>query len=73
MRGSRGATIDGRAADSTAHRDQRPLKQRARGEVRIVPCPPALTELLHAHIAEFGVHPDGGCSSASATAASCPR
>jgi integrase len=41
--------------DSGHNRDQRPLKQRARGEVRIVPCPPALTELLHAHIAEFGV------------------
>ena len=23
------------------------------------PCPPALTELLHAHLAEFGVQPDG--------------
>ena len=45
--------------DSGRNRDQRPLKQRARGEVRVVPCPPALTELLHAHIAEFGVKPDG--------------
>jgi integrase len=45
--------------DSGRNRDQRPLKQRARGEVRVVPCPPALTELLHAHIAEFGVQPDG--------------
>ena len=59
--------------NSGRNRDQRPLKQRARGEVRVVPCPPALTELLHAHIAEFGVQPDGGCSSVSATAASCPR
>ena len=41
------------------HRDQRPLKQRARGEVRVMPCPPALTALLHAHIQEFGVQPDG--------------
>src|SRR5215218_6109209 len=45
--------------DSGRNRDQRPLKQRARGEVRVVPCPPALTELLHAHIAEFGIQPDG--------------
>jgi integrase len=45
--------------DSGRNRDQRPLKQRARGEVRVVPCAPALTELLHAHIAEFGVQPDG--------------
>jgi integrase len=45
--------------DSGRNRDQRPLKQRARGEVRVVPCPPALTELLHAHMAEFGVQPDG--------------
>jgi hypothetical protein len=26
--------------DSGRNRDQRPLKQRARGEVRLVPCPP---------------------------------
>ena len=45
--------------DSGRNRDQRPLKQRARGEVRVVPCPPALTGLLHAHIQEFGVQPDG--------------
>jgi hypothetical protein len=34
-------------------------KRRARGEVRLVPCPPPLTALLHAHIQEFGVQPDG--------------
>jgi integrase len=45
--------------DSGRNRDQRPLKQRARGEVRVVPCPPPLTALLHAHIQEFGVQPDG--------------
>ena len=45
--------------DSGRNRDQRPLKQRARGEVRHVPCPPPLTALLHAHIQEFGVQPDG--------------
>jgi integrase len=45
--------------DSGRNRDQRPLKQRARGEVRVVPCPPPLTALLHAHVQEFGVQPDG--------------
>ena len=45
--------------DSGRNRDQRPLKQHARGEVRLVPCPPPLTALLHAHIQEFGVQPDG--------------
>jgi integrase len=45
--------------DSGHSRDRRPLKQRARGEVRAVPCPPELTAALHAHIAEFGVQPDG--------------
>jgi integrase len=45
--------------DSGRNRDQRPLKRRARGEVRVVPCPPPLTALLHAHIQEFGVQPDG--------------
>jgi integrase len=45
--------------DSGRNRDQRPLKQRARGEVRLVPCPPPLTALLHVHIQEFGVQPDG--------------
>jgi hypothetical protein len=59
--------------DSGRNRDQRPLKQRARGEVRVVPCPPALTALLHAHVQAFGCSRTGGCSSASATAASRPR
>jgi integrase len=45
--------------DSGRNRDQRQLKQRARGEVRIIPCPPELTALLHKHIAEFGVQADG--------------
>jgi hypothetical protein len=59
--------------DSGRNRDQRPLKQRARGEVRVVPGPPALTALLHAHIQESGCSRTGGCLSASATAVSCPR
>lgn len=45
--------------DSGKNRDRRQLKQRERGESRTVPCPPELTALLHAHIAEFGTTPDG--------------
>jgi len=45
--------------NSGNNRDDRQLKQRARGETRTVPCPPELTELLHAHIKEFGTAPDG--------------
>jgi hypothetical protein len=40
-------------------RDPRPLKHRAREEVRPVPCHPALTRYLHWHIQEFGITPDG--------------
>lgn len=40
-------------------RDQRQLKNRARGESRTVPIPPELTVLLHEHIAEFGTGPAG--------------
>jgi integrase len=45
--------------DDGRQRDQRQLKNRARGESRTVPCPPELTAILHAHIAEFGTSPDG--------------
>lgn len=45
--------------DSNQRRDRRQLKQRGRGEVRTVPCPPPLTELLHAHLARFGTASDG--------------
>jgi integrase len=45
--------------DSGAARDSRQLKQRERGEVRSVPCPPELTALLRRHIAEFGTGADG--------------
>jgi integrase len=34
-------------------------KQRERGESRTAPCPPELTALIHAHVAEFGTAPDG--------------
>ncbi|MGH3868257.1 MAG: tyrosine-type recombinase/integrase [Pseudonocardiaceae bacterium] len=46
-------------ADSGQRRDQRGLKHRPREEVRVVPCAPPLTELLHQHLAEFGPGPDG--------------
>ncbi|HKF00373.1 MAG TPA: hypothetical protein VKG45_15760 [Actinomycetes bacterium] len=45
--------------DSGRSRDDRQLKQRARGEVRTVPCPPELTTLLHEHLAAFGAGPEG--------------
>jgi len=40
-------------------RDPRPLKHRAREEVRPVPCHPALTGYLRSHIHEFGTATDG--------------
>ncbi|WP_253258656.1 tyrosine-type recombinase/integrase [Pseudonocardia sp. N23] len=46
-------TNDGR------QRERRPLKNRARGESRTVPCPPELTALLQQHMAAFGTAPDG--------------
>ncbi len=45
--------------DSGRRREERPLKHRARGETRVVPCPPALTALLHAHLEAFGNAPGG--------------
>lgn len=45
--------------DSGRRREERQLKHRARGETRVVPSPPELTALLHAHIERFGTGPDG--------------
>jgi integrase len=45
--------------DSGKNRDRRQLKQRQRGEVRTVPCPPELTALIHEHVRLFGMAPDG--------------
>ncbi len=45
--------------DSDKRRDRRHLKQRGRGEIRPVPCPPQLTELLHRHMSRFAVASDG--------------
>jgi integrase len=46
-------------ADSGNRRDRRGLKHRPREEVRLVPCAPPLTDLLHQHLTEFGSGPDG--------------
>ncbi|MGW6456568.1 tyrosine-type recombinase/integrase [Streptomyces sp. NPDC055078] len=45
--------------DTGEAHDQRGLKQRAEGEVRIVPIPPPLVRLLREHLAEFGTVTDG--------------
>ncbi|GAA1562592.1 tyrosine-type recombinase/integrase [Kribbella sancticallisti] len=45
--------------DDGEDRDRRQLKHRAVGEVRPVPCPPALTAILHEHLEEHGTDPDG--------------
>ncbi len=44
---------------SGRRRDPRQLKHRAEGEVRPVPCHPALTRYLRSHIDQFGTAPDG--------------
>ncbi|WP_432019354.1 tyrosine-type recombinase/integrase [Streptomyces sp. 1222.5] len=45
--------------DSGEAHDRRGLKQRAQGEVRIVPIPPPLVRLLREHLREFGTAKDG--------------
>jgi integrase len=45
--------------DSGQRREERQLKHRARGETRVVPSPPSLTALLHAHLDSFGDGRDG--------------
>jgi hypothetical protein len=45
--------------DSGRRREERQLKHRAKGETRVVPCPPELTALLHEHLEAFGTAPDG--------------
>ncbi|MGV9386072.1 tyrosine-type recombinase/integrase [Nonomuraea sp. NPDC003707] len=45
--------------DDGSLREVRALKHRAEGETRVVPCPPALTQILRAHLAEFGAGPGG--------------
>jgi len=46
-------------SDNGKSRDQRQLKHRAKGDVRVVPIPPPLTEILNSHLTEFGAAPDG--------------
>jgi integrase len=46
-------------SESGRRRDPRELKHRAKGEVRPVPCHPALTRYLRWHLEEFGTAPDG--------------
>lgn len=45
--------------NSGKQRDQRQLKHRQVGQVRRVPCPPALVALLKAHLEEFGTDKEG--------------
>lgn len=50
----------GKEWTDTGHtRDRRQLKQRARGEIRTVPCPPELTALIWEHVERFGYGKDG--------------
>lgn len=44
--------------DGSAH-DERGLKQRGGGEVRVVPIPPRLVQLLRDHLSRFPTAPDG--------------
>ncbi|GHH63730.1 integrase [Streptosporangium violaceochromogenes] len=45
--------------DDGALREVRSLKHRPDGHTRTVPCPPELTRILRAHLAEFGDGPEG--------------
>jgi integrase len=45
--------------DSGEAHDRRGLKQREKGEVRVVPIPPPLVRLLQEHVGEFGIADDG--------------
>lgn len=57
---SEAAPVAGGAwTDSGERRDRRQLKQRAKGEVRQVPSPPPLTQILHDHLTTFGTASDG--------------
>jgi len=56
---TRGVDLVSHWTDSGAARDRRQLKHRAVGDGRTVPCPPELTELLHAHLDAFGTAGEG--------------
>jgi integrase len=56
----RAAPDTGKAwSDSGRQRDGRQLKHRAVGETRRVPSPPALTAILHQHVADHGTDDEG--------------
>jgi integrase len=59
--------------DSGNNRDRRHLKQRARGEIRPVPCSPELTALLHEHLATFGTGPGGRLFTGERNEAELPK
>jgi integrase len=59
--------------DSGANRDDRGLKHRASDDTRVVPSPPELTALLHAHMAEYGTAPDGRLFRGERSASELPR
>ncbi|MEV5741608.1 tyrosine-type recombinase/integrase [Microbispora rosea] len=46
-------------SNSGQRRDPGPLKHREKGDSRVVPCPPELTRILHAHLENPGPGPDG--------------
>ncbi|WP_182875632.1 tyrosine-type recombinase/integrase [Microbispora sp. H10670] len=46
-------------SNSGQRRDPGPLKHREKGESRVVPCPPALTRILRAHLENPGAGPNG--------------
>jgi integrase len=66
-------TLEGAAPEVDRHwtnagthrREERELKHRAVRESRRVPCPPALTAILHEHLKEFGTDTRDGSSSAN--------
>ncbi|MER6652511.1 site-specific integrase [Streptomyces sp. NPDC000971] len=51
--------VGGGWTDSGKSHDERGLKHRARKAVRAVPVPPIYVRMVRAHIARFGVAPDG--------------
>ncbi|MFE0027067.1 tyrosine-type recombinase/integrase [Amycolatopsis sp. NPDC059021] len=51
--------VDALWTDTGTVGEDRPLKSRAPGDVRPVPCPPELTGILWRHIECFGYGPDG--------------
>jgi integrase len=46
-------------SDEDQYRVERPLKHRAKGETRRVPCPPELTKILRDHLARYGTDDEG--------------